>query len=199
VDVVIHCASSNGSADVAMAEKLVAAAAKARRPHVVYVSIIGVDRVPVSYYRTKLAVEGLLAGSGLPWTVLRATQFHDFVARFFDLQRRSPVFAVMAGVRVQPVDVREVAARLAELAAGPPAGRVDDLGGPEIRSLGELADLYAQARGLRRIVLPVPLPGAVMRGFREGGHLTPEHADGRLTFADHLREQGYSGLRAEPR
>jgi uncharacterized protein YbjT (DUF2867 family) len=199
VDVVVHCATANGRADVTLAENLVAAAAQARRPHVVYVSIVGVDRIPHPYYRAKLAVEELLARSGLPWTVLRTTQFHDFVAQFFDLQRRSPVFAVLGGVSVQPVDVREVAARLADLAAGPPAGRVEDLGGPEVWSLRELADLYAQARGLRRAVLPVPLPGAVMRGFREGRHLAREHAGGRLTFAGHLREQGYSGLRAEPR
>jgi uncharacterized protein YbjT (DUF2867 family) len=199
VDVVLHCATANGRADLTMAENLVAAAASAGRPHLVYVSIVGVDRIPVSYYRTKLAVEGLLAGSGLPWTVLRTTQFHDFVTQFFDLQRRSPVFVVLGGVQVQPVDVRDVAARLAELAAGPPAGRVADLGGPEVRSLRELAQLYAQARGLRRAVLPVPLPGAVMRGYREGGHLTPEHADGRITFAGHLRARGYPGLRAEPR
>ena len=96
---------------------------------------------------------------------------------------------------MQPVDVRDVAARLADLAAGPPAGRVADLGGPEVRSLRDLARLYARAHGRRRAVLPVPvpLPGAAMRGFRAGGHLVPGQGTGRITFA------AYCGLRAEPR
>jgi uncharacterized protein YbjT (DUF2867 family) len=186
VEVVVHCATTNGRGDVEMMRNLLAAAVRAGRPHIVYVSIVGVDVIPMFYYRAKLAAERQLAASGLPWTVLRATQFHGLVAQLFDLQHRSPVFLVPAGVRVQPVDVRDLAGRLAEIAAGPGAGRAADFGGPEIHPLRELAAKYAHARGLRRAVLPVHLPGAAARGYRDGGNLAPEHADGRTTFAEHL-------------
>lgn len=200
VEVVVHCATTNGRGDVELMRSLVSAAVRAGHPHVVYVSIVGVDLIALSYYRAKLAAERLLAASGLPWTVLRATQFHALVAQLFDLQHRSPVLVVPAGVRVQPVDERDVAGRLAELAAGPAAGRVANLGGPEIHTLRELAAMYAHARGLRRAVLPVPLPGAVARRYRDGGNLSPEQADGPTTFAEYLLARGYySGLRAEPR
>src|SRR5262245_58912794 len=78
VDTVIHCATSAGKNDVTHAQRLIEAAT-ASRPHIVYVSIVGIDEIPLGYYRTKLAVERLLAESGLPYTVLRATQFHDLI------------------------------------------------------------------------------------------------------------------------
>ncbi|MGH3903414.1 MAG: hypothetical protein ACRDTE_04370 [Pseudonocardiaceae bacterium] len=87
---------------------------------------------------------------------------------------------------MQPIDAREVAARLVELAAGSPAGRAPDLGGPQVSTFRDLALAYLRATGKRRLLLPLRLPGAVFRGYRQGGHLTPAHADGHRTFADYL-------------
>jgi uncharacterized protein YbjT (DUF2867 family) len=187
--VVVQCATTYGPRDVALARNVVAAGRSAGRPHVVDVSIVGVDRIPILYYRAKLEVERLLASSGLPWTVLRATQFHDLVARLFDLQRRSPVTVVPAGVRVQPVDVRDVATRLASLAGGAPAGRVPDIGGPEIHELRALAVHYQRVRGGRRPVVPVGLPGAAVRAFRAGANLAPGNAVAGTTFTAYLTER----------
>ncbi|HWM04144.1 MAG TPA: NAD(P)H-binding protein [Actinophytocola sp.] len=181
VDTVIHCATSLRARDVEHARHLIAAAAG--RPHVVYVSIVGVDEIPLGYYRTKLAVERLLASSGLPWTVLRATQFHDLVLRFFTVQRWSPALFVPSGAGFQPIDVRDVADRLVSLASQSPAGRVADIGGPEVRPVTDLARSYLSGR--RRPVVPIPLPGKVMRGFRTGANLAP--ATGTITFEEFLR------------
>jgi uncharacterized protein YbjT (DUF2867 family) len=180
VDTVIHCATSLHARDVAHARHLVSAAAG--RPHVVYVSIVGIEEIPLAYYRTKLAVERLLAESGLPWTVLRATQFHDLVLRFFTVQRWSPALFVPSGARFQPIDVRDVADRLASLASESPAGRVADIGGPEVRSIADLA--RSHLRGRRRPVVPIPLPGKVMHGFRTGANLAT--ATGTITFEEFL-------------
>jgi uncharacterized protein YbjT (DUF2867 family) len=190
--VVVHCATTNGRRDVALAQNVVAAARLAGRPHIVDVSIVGVDRIPVFYYRAKLEVERLLAHSGLPWTVLRATQFHDLVARMFDLQRRSPALVVPAGVWVQPVDVRDVAARLVSLARDAPAGRAPDIGGPEVHELRELAVQYQRVRGRRRPVLPVALPGATARAFRAGANLAPGNAVLGTTFTAYLTERDHT-------
>ena len=80
IDVIVHCASAQRG-DQAAAQNLIAAARRAGAPHLVYISIVGVDQVPVGYYRAKLAVERLIEDSGLPWTILRATQFHDLILR----------------------------------------------------------------------------------------------------------------------
>jgi uncharacterized protein YbjT (DUF2867 family) len=177
--VIVHCATGRG--DVRAAANLMKAAQK-ERPHLVYISIVGVDQVPVGYYKSKLEVERRVEASGLPWTVLRATQFHQLILRGCQALAHLPVLPVPARSSFQPIDAVEVAERLAGLAAGPAAGRVPDMGGPEIRGAADLARSYLRARGLRRPVLPVLLPGAAFAGYRRGGHLAPEHAVGRVTF-----------------
>ena len=104
--------------DVAGTRRLVEAVDRDRLRHLVYVSIVGVDRIPYGYYRAKFAAEQVLLASGLPVTLLRVTQFHDFVDDLLDTARRGPVLPVPMGWRVQPVDVGEVAAHLIELVAG---------------------------------------------------------------------------------
>jgi uncharacterized protein YbjT (DUF2867 family) len=115
-----------------------AAARNARVPHLVYISIVGIDGVPLRYYRDRLEVERLIESDTVPWTVLRATQFHDLLAGLFGVLGRAPVLPVLGGARFQPVDVRDVGDRLAALAVAAPAGRAPDLGGPEVRTMADL-------------------------------------------------------------
>jgi uncharacterized protein YbjT (DUF2867 family) len=186
VPVVVHAATRAGH-DVAGTGRLVAAArAAGAEPHLVLVSIVGVDRVPLPYYREKLAVERVVEGAGLPWTIQRATQFHALLDMIFTVTRRLPVLPVLAATDVQPVDVRDVAGRLVALVAATPTGRAPDLGGPRVRPMADLAAAWRTARRSRRRVLPVRLPGRVGRGYRAGGHLAPGHADGRITFEEFL-------------
>ncbi|MGD3107114.1 SDR family oxidoreductase [Streptomyces sp. YGL11-2] len=189
VDAVVHCATAATGGDLESAELLVEAVRRAGVRHLVYISIVGVDRIPLGYYRTKLAVERLIEESGVGWTVLRTTQFHNLVLGIVKALAKSPVLPVPAGVRVQPVEVGEVADRLAELALGPPAGRVPDMGGPEALEFRELARLTLEAGGRHRLLLPLPLPGASMAALRRGANLAPDHADGRRTYAEFLAER----------
>lgn len=115
---VVHCASSPTGGDERAARRLIDAAGRAGVTHLAYISIVGVDRVPLGYYRTKLAVEGLVERSGLGWTILRTTQFHDLAVRLLEGSARLPFLPVPAGVPDQPIEVREVAERLTELALG---------------------------------------------------------------------------------
>lgn len=184
VDTVIHCATTLGRKDVVATENLLAAAKTAGIKHLVYISIVGIDRVPLPYYKTKLAVERLIEKSGVAWTTLRTTQFHDLLARLWSVQRLPVVF--YPSLRFQPVDTETVAARLIELADGPPAGRVADLGGPKIQPAGDLARAYLRSTGSRRPAVPFRLPGKTFAAYRRGEHLTPEHADGPVDFDTYL-------------
>ncbi|MFE2349832.1 SDR family oxidoreductase [Kitasatospora cineracea] len=185
---VVHCATTNGKRDVAATRRLVEAAGGAGVSHLLYVSIVGVDRVPLGYYRTKAECERLVAESGLGWTVLRATQFHDLLLRVLEGLSKAPVLVVPRGVAFQTVDVRDVAERLAQLAEGAPAGRAADFGGPQVRAVEALAEEFLRARGRRRPVLRAPVPGRAVRALRAGGNLAPECAAGRITFAEFLAE-----------
>jgi uncharacterized protein YbjT (DUF2867 family) len=198
VDVIVHCASATDyrrpERDVAQAKRLLSAVGDAR-PHVIYISIVGVDRVRFGYYRAKLATEQLIAESGLPWTVLRTTQFHDLVLLALMLLTKGPVAVVPRGFRAQPVDTGEVAERLADLAFGEPAGRAADLGGPEVADLGKFTRDFLAATGKRRLLVRLPMLGRAAADFRAGGHLLGDDGEsGRRTFADYvrsrLREQG---------
>jgi uncharacterized protein YbjT (DUF2867 family) len=185
VDTIVHC--------VDPAHHVVDAALAVGKPHLVFISIVGIDRVPLGYYRRKLADEQRIMDSGLSWTILRATQFHDLIAAALRVLAKPPILLVPAGWKVQPIDVREVGARLAELALAGPAGRVDDMGGPQVLSLADLARRYLAAVGKRRPVVSLPVPGRVSRGYRTGGNLTPEHAVGTISFERYLDEQLAAG------
>lgn len=185
VDTIVHC--------VYPTEHLVAAAKRAGAPHLVYVSIVGIDRIPFAFYRTILANERAITGSGLPYTVLRATQFHDLIAVILRMLAKSPVMPLPSGFSFQPVDVREVGERLARLALGEPVGRAPDFGGPQVRPFNDLARSYLSIVGKSRAIVPIRLPGKVFRGFRAGGNLAPEHAAGTITFEQYLDQQRSAG------
>ncbi|MFK4101756.1 SDR family oxidoreductase [Streptomyces sp. NPDC019531] len=187
VGTIVHCATTQRGGDERSARNLLDAARRAGVPHLVYISIVGVDRVPFPYYRTKLDVERMIEESGLGWTILRTTQLHDLLVMLFRGLAKLPVVFVPAGVRDQPIEVAEVAGRLAELAVGAPAGRVEDMGGPEVRTFADLARSYLRAAGRKRPVVGVRLFGKAYREFRAGGHLAPEQAVGKGTFEGYLR------------
>lgn len=195
-DVIVHAASApTGDAeavDVAGTERLVAAAADAGVSHFLYVSIVGVDDVPFSYYQHKLTAEGIVEAGDVPWTIVRATQFHSFVDEILGTVARLPVWPLPTRFRVQPVDVREVADRIVDHAGSEAAGRVPPVGGPEVRTLGEFAESYRAARGLRRPIVRLPLPGGTARAFRAGAATRPDRAVGTVTWEAWLADR-YGG------
>jgi uncharacterized protein YbjT (DUF2867 family) len=192
IDAIAHCASAadyrRPKRDVTQTRRLLHALAGAR-PHVVYVSIVGVDRLGWGFFRAKLATERLIEGSGLPWTILRATEFHDLMLMFLIKLSRAPVAVVARGARFQPVDVRDVAQRLAELALSPPAGRARELGGPRVESMEDLMRAYLEAARRSRPLAGVPLPGRLGAAFGVGDHLLTDGDRGTHTFEDYLRSR----------
>ncbi|WP_280358492.1 SDR family oxidoreductase [Nocardia otitidiscaviarum] len=190
VDVVVHCATTYGRGDVVAARRLVDAVSRTGgAPHLVNISIVGVDRIPLPYYRAKLAAEQVISGSGLPWTNLRATQFHDLLATIFDMQRWLPVTFAPGGFRFQPIDIGTVADHLAELAVHTPVGRAPDLGGPRIHSMREMAEIHRSVMRRRRPILSPRLSGRAARGYAQGWNLVPDNPRGTVTFEGFLRER----------
>jgi uncharacterized protein YbjT (DUF2867 family) len=183
--VIIHCATST-KGDAGATRNLVAAASEAGTAHLVYVSIVGVDRLSSwGYPKAKLQAEQIVAGSGLPWTILRVTQFYDYCLTNAQKLSRLPVVPVPAGFTVQPVDPGDVADGLVELALGEPAGRAPDMAGPEVTSWTELFRGYMKASHHRRRMLPVLIPGT--RAVRNGALLPPPgHTVGDRTWDEFL-------------
>src|SRR2546423_8449900 len=116
-EIIVHCAGSS-KGDEEKTLNLVRAASRAGARHLVYISVVGADRIPVEsfvdrtmfgYFASKLAAERVVVDSGLPWTTLRATQFHNLILTVARAMAKLPVLPVPAGFRFQPVDADDVA------------------------------------------------------------------------------------------
>lgn len=163
---------------------LLAAEEDAGVPHHVALSIVGIDNATEGYYAGKQAQERIVQSGLVPWTLLRATQFHEFAPQVFGSVKLGPVSAAPK-MRTQPIAAREVAERLVELAEGAPAGRVRDLAGPREESLPDMVRAYARATGQGRWVIGIPMPGETGRQQRDGSALPGPDADrGRQTYAE---------------
>jgi uncharacterized protein YbjT (DUF2867 family) len=189
---VLHLATGYRRKDAVIAQILLDAVRAAGVSHVVFISIVGIDHIPLGYYRDKVQIERLVTESGVPHTILRATQFHTLVAQLLSAQRRLPIL-LAPSLDVQTIAPEDVADRLVELVASAPAGRVPDIGGPAVRPLPEMARVWAAARGTRRRVVPIRLPGKVFAGYRAGHNLVPGPPYGRITFEEYLARSAGTG------
>lgn len=204
VDTVMHLAGSAKGDDL-KARHVTEAARRAGVRHLVYVSVVGADRIPVrsaldrmmfGYFAAKHAAAEIIENSGLAWTTLRATQFHDLTFQTVEAMAKLPVVPVPAGWRFQPIDSGEVAERLTELALGEPSGLAPEIGGPEIHDMADLVRSYQRAVGRSRPILRLPLPGRAAATFRGGANLVPDRAIGRRTWEDYLADR--LGARVAP-
>lgn len=195
-DVVIHTASAplgdTEAVDVDGTARLLDAAADAGVSNFVYISIVGIEDIPYSYYEHKLTAERAVEASDVPSTVLRATQFHSFVHDMLEMVTRLPIWPLPTKMHLQPIDTGTVADRLVEHATPEPSGRLEPIGGPEVRTVGELARTYRDARGTWRPIIRLPIPGAAFAAFRDGKATCPDHVVGTVTWEGWL-ETTYEG------
>ncbi len=136
--------------------------------HLIYISIVGIDVVPMAYYRQKLISEQAIARSGLAFSILRATQFHEYAEFVISSFLRFPVGFLPAKVLMQPIQIEVVARELLQMPQGAPLNGIKNTGGAEVLSLGEMAKLWLKATKKKRLILPLPLRGAAS-GLKKGG------------------------------
>jgi uncharacterized protein YbjT (DUF2867 family) len=189
VDVIVHLASAPGrprQTDVEGTRRLLDAAAKAGVGHVLYVSINGIDRVPYSYYQAKLDTEEIVKASGIPYTILRAAQFHDFAEMLLSLLSKAGPVIIDPSWRLQPVAIEDVAERIAELIARPAEGDTTEYAGPQVLTFEDLARSWLAARGRKRPIWRLRFPGRMARAIRAGAQTTEAIPAGTRTWQDYL-------------
>jgi uncharacterized protein YbjT (DUF2867 family) len=189
-ELVVHAASDphGGRSDAQQMQHLLPAVRDAR--HVLYVSIVGIDAIPLGYYKQKLACEHAIDNSGVPHTIQRATQFHPLLEHWLRRAEWLPLAPVPPDLRLQPVAPAEVAQRIVALLDGEPLGRAPDFGGPEVLTSRSIVDTWRARRGGPRWVVDLALPGAVARALREGRATCPGHTEGRETWAEFVAALG---------
>ncbi len=193
IDTIIHAASNPArpaTVDVRGTALLTGAAAQTGVEHLIYPSIVGVDDHPFFYYRAKAAAEQRIEQGRVPHTIVRATQFHEFLDRIFST---GPFITVFPGFSFQVIDGDYVADRLVALVAAGPQGRVADLGGPHPERMRSMAATWKAASRSRRPVVPVPVVGKTAAAFRRNQHHTPNRATGTPTWDTWLERHYGSG------
>lgn len=194
VHTVIHAASSpfkeRQQVDVEGTRRLLEAGKTAGIDHFIYISIVGVDKIPYGYYQTKLAAEKVIEQSSVPWSILRATQFHSLIDMALEGLTKLPLVAFLPfNFKFQLIDTGEAADCLVESVQAGPGGRLPDIGGPKVQRAAELAKAWLKARGRRRLMLPLPLFGKTAAGFKQGLNTVPTNPYGRITFAEWLEQK----------
>jgi uncharacterized protein YbjT (DUF2867 family) len=177
--------------DVEGTRALLQAAHASGSPHIVYTSIVGVDRTAYFYYQGKYETELLIEQGPLPWTIVRTTQFHPFVLQIIRSLEADilPEVPIPAGVRFQSIDVGEVVDRLVSFMEQGPAGHAPDMGGPQVLTVEEMIEAYLRIQGRKATVNARVLPGDRFDAFRSGINLAMDHAVGTVTweaFLHHL-------------
>jgi uncharacterized protein YbjT (DUF2867 family) len=157
--------------------------------HHVCVSIVGCERFSIGYYRIKTEQEHIVESGPVPWTIVKATQFHELAAAALATVGRWRVLPVPR-MRLQTIAAAEVARALADVAEGQPRGSRLLVAGPELTTARELARTWKSVTGRAALMVPVPVPGNLGRELRAGG-LTTDHPDvrGTQTFAQWLAAQ----------
>jgi uncharacterized protein YbjT (DUF2867 family) len=188
VDAVIDASNSQKQAGPVLVEgtqRLLEVGDAAGVAHHLTISIVGCDRVPIAYYRAKAEQEAALEAGAVPWSLLRATQFHPLLAGLFAAAARRRLRPTGAA-QIQPIDVSVVAERLADAVHAGPAGRLPDLAGPEVRTLGDLSAAWQRANGRWLLPLRVPSVGKVGRALRDGALCDPAAATPGPRFEEWL-------------
>ena len=193
IDAIVHAASATveqgklHATDVLGTRRLLAMAREAGVRHAVYVSIVGIDDVANPYYKSKLAAEAVMRENIVPWSILRATQFHTYMEIILGNFSKVPRLTTLPFKwQFQPVDTHDVSARLVDLITNEPAGMLPDFGGPEVRELKSIAESWLEARGLKNRLINMPIPLKASRLVAEGRLTCPDHKDGTITFEQYL-------------
>jgi uncharacterized protein YbjT (DUF2867 family) len=194
VDTIVHLATTWRRAqdtqlvDVEGTRRLLEAAKAHSSPHFIYMSIVGVDQSQYFYYKAKYDAEMLVEKGGVPWTIQRSTQFHNFVLWMLQSLKADtqPEIVVPSGVRFQPIDVGEAADRLVSLVERGPSGRVPEIGGPQVLTIEQATESYLRVRGINARVRSEPLKGDMYDAFRTDAILTPRNKVGKITWEEFL-------------
>jgi uncharacterized protein YbjT (DUF2867 family) len=167
-------------------QNLLAAEKKAGTKHHIALSIVGIHLAKSGLYAGKLAQEEAVRHGDVRWTILRATQFHEFVPMTLGYTSAGPL-ALVPRMLMQPVAAAEVAEVLVDAAEAGPKGRLPDLGGPGKERLADLVRAYLRKTGKKKLIVQLPLPGPMGKAMRSGDLIPePGAAVGRQTFEQWL-------------
>lgn len=194
-DIIIHCASNPRNSkviDIEGTKNLLQITSQKQLNHFIYISIVGVDKSMFPYYQSKLEVEKLIQESNLPWSILRATQFHDMILDRFikPFDEKTVSLKIPQGMQFQSVAIEDVANKLFSLAIGSYTNTIETIAGPEIYTIEEMTRIYLNILDRKDKIEPKMYEEDIYKLFRSGVNLCPDYAFGKITWKDFLVQKG---------
>ena len=189
-DIIVHSASNPPDSDIVdvIGTQNLLDVIKNSIAHFIYISIVGVDKSTYKYYQNKHRVENIIKDSGIPFTTIRATQFHDFVLeriiKSFD-KGSGNKFSIPENFRFQTIDIKDVSKKVLEVIKDGSLNGIVDVGGPEILTLEEMLHSYLEL--LKRNERIETEPSDLYKIFATGINLCPEQKYGTITWEDYLQ------------
>lgn len=143
------------------------------KPHLIYISVVSTDRLPKTYLKQKFKVEEEIKKFGISYSILRATQFHEYIDQILKQLLKYSFPILRKKVLVQPTDITVVAERLVNMCFEGPSNAIENIGRREVLTLKEMVDFWLAAKNKRKTVMDMPLCGKTGRSLK-GGCLTGE-------------------------
>jgi uncharacterized protein YbjT (DUF2867 family) len=191
VEVIIHAATSpiknSRLIEVSGLEKFLSKLQDIKQ--FIYPSIVGIEEIPLKYYKLKYEGEELLKNSSIPYTIVRATQFHGFVENLFLSKPIFKRYVIPGNIKFQSVDAGEFANHLIDLINKGPQGRTDDFAGPDIMTSREMAELKIKIKNETNKVFSFSVPGKLYKSFVDGKNTNFNQKKGKITFEEYLRNR----------
>ncbi len=192
-DTVIHLASNssnrNAAPDSVTTNTLAERCKTIELKHFIYVSIVGIDKMDTPYYKEKLKSEEIAKQSGLPYTILRTTQFHEFAETLLDRYVKRPIGFLIKSMKFQSIETTAVANKVLQIYQTGPSGSILNQGGPEILTAGKMAKLLFKARGETSFIIPVPVKGKLPLAFKNGYNTCTKCSDSSVTWREYLERK----------
>lgn len=192
-DIIIHCASNaldSDIVDIKGSQNLLDTVVQDNIKHFIYISIVGVDKSSFKYYQNKYSVENFIKKSDIPYTIIRATQFHDLVLQRIikplDEEKGTKLF-VPENLRFQSIDKKDIAKKVYEIMEQDPKNETINIGGPEILTLDKMLDIYLTLLNRDELTESVPPKSDLQKIFTTGINLCPENKYGTITWNNYLK------------
>jgi uncharacterized protein YbjT (DUF2867 family) len=190
-DIIIHCASNPRNSkivDIEGTKNLLQIACQKLLKYFIYISIVGVDKSIFPYYQSKFEVENMIQESGLPWSILRATQFHDMILDRFikPFDEKPGSLKIPQEMQFQSVAIEDVANKLVSLSIESPTNIIETIGSAEINTIEKMTQIYLDILDRNDKIEPKMYDEEIYKLFRSGVNLCPDYAVGKITWKDFL-------------
>lgn len=193
IETVFHLASATGNynhrVDIGGTEMLISKAREKNIRHFIFISIVGTDEVPLKYYRIKREAEQLIRQNFDRHSILRATQFHELIDKLFHGTNKYPFLFLPKEWKVQPIEPKVVAEKLFDIFNHGPSRNIENIGGKEILTTQQLIYDWRNARGLKKKIIFIPLPGKASIALKNGKLTTKESSHESITWREWLAKK----------